>query len=163
MEFDPPEEVLWEDTFSWKAMYREMIGGIFLSVAVPMVLAATAPDLQRWTLPAIALVWAAIGLLLLYRKLDVWYTLTNQRLLHHKGILNRRVNRVEAIDIDDLYFEQGLIERLIGVGRITIRSSDASHPRLMLNGIDRVRDVYETIERARRTERMRHGLHVEAV
>jgi len=102
-----------------------------------------------------------LGLLLIYRKLDVSYRLSNHRLMHETGILYRRNHRIEVIDIDDLSFEQGIVERLVNVGRIRVATSDISDRDLLMVGIDQPREVYERIERARRKERMRYGLHVE--
>jgi membrane protein YdbS with pleckstrin-like domain len=161
---DETEEILWEGTYSVIAMFRELLTAMALSIAMPIVTTASNdPSLQRWIVPAIALVWILFLSLVIYRKLDVWYRMTNQRLFHEDGILYRRINRIEIIDIDDLRCEQGLVERLLGVGRIVVRSSDDSHPVLIMRGLKRVRFVFELLDRSRRRERMRHGLHVEAL
>ena len=161
---DEPEQTLWEGTYAVKAMFREFAVALALSAAVWVVTgAAEDAPIRAWTWPGIGVVAGLFVTLVIYRKLDVWYRITNQRLFHEDGILFRRLNRIEIIDIDDLRCEQGLIERLLGVGRIIVSSSDDSHPLLVMQGINRVRHVYEIIDRARRRERMRHGLHVEAV
>lgn len=161
---DEPEETLWEGTYAVKAMFRELAMALGASAAVWVITHASADEAVRfWAWPAVGTVMGLFVLLVIFRKLDVWYCISNQRLFHEDGILYRRLNRIEIIDVDDLRCEQGLIERLLGVGRIIVRSSDESHPLLVMEGIDRVRDVYEIIDRARRRERTRHGLHVEAL
>ena len=67
------------------------------------------------------------------------------------------------IDIDDVTFSQGLVQRMVGVGTIRIVSSDRSHPELFLYGIADVQEVAETLDDVRRKERRRRGLHIEAI
>ena len=137
-------------------MVREFLFGIGLSIAV-MVVASQSNDAQlvAWAIPAIVLIWVTLFGWLGLKKLDTGYTLTNQRLLHEKGILYRRTRRIEAIDIADLSFEQGIVERLIDVGRIRVDASDVSDRSLVLRGISRPKKVYELLEQARRGERLR--------
>ena len=61
---------------------------------------------------------------LLYRKMSVHYLLTNQRFIHESGFFRRVTNRIEVLDMDDISFEQALVERMLGVGTIRILSSD---------------------------------------
>lgn len=158
------ELVLWKGTYSWKGMIRQFLLAAVGSVALLVSYArVNDPDLQRLIPPILCAIWLVLGGWLLFRKLDIGYTLTNQRLLHEAGILYRRTRRIEAIDIDDLSFEQGIIERMVNVGRIRVIASDASDRSLVLEGIDRPRELYELIEKARRDERMKYGLHVEAI
>ena len=111
---------------------------------------------------AVAL-WIAFALYLLYQRLSVDYQLTNQRLIQRNGILTRVTNRVEVIDIDDVQFTQNIVERFLGVGTIRILSSDISDPKLVMIGIDDVKNVADTIDNVRRDERRRRGLHIETV
>ena len=104
-----------------------------------------------------------VGLYLAYRRLSAHYELTDQRFVHHKGLLRRVSDRIEVIDIDDVAFGQGPIERLLGVGTIKLISSDRSHPELLLPGIGDVKEVATLIDNARRAERRRRGLFIESV
>ena len=48
------------------------------------------------------------------------------------------------------------------MGTIKIMSSDCTHPELFLEGIDRVAHVAGLIDEARRAERLRRGLFIDA-
>ena len=159
------EVTLWAGSFSWKGLFRELVGCVVTTVVLIYAkLNVNDPGVQVYAIPGIGLIWLGFGVWLLYQKLNVSYRLTSQRLIHKRGILYRRVNRIEAIDIDDVGYEQGLVERIIDVGRIYVDTSDVSHRRgLILNGINHPHDVCELIDKARRDERMRYGLHVEAI
>ena len=112
---------------------------------------------------ALAVIWIGLALRLILLRISVDYRLTNQRLIHKEGVLKRVSDRVEVIDMDDIAFQQGLLQRMMGVGDITILSSDQSHPKLVMRGIDNVTEVAATLDTARRKERVRRGVHVEQV
>ncbi|MCH7726275.1 MAG: PH domain-containing protein [Planctomycetes bacterium] len=163
---DDPEEDFWEGGYSAKAMIGSWIGAAAISIALVVGVAMFASDekiVGTIVLIAIGAMWGFLLLRFLYRKLSVQYELTSQRFIHKSGILTRTTDRIELIDIDDVSFRQGLIERFVGVGTITILSSDSSHPELLLRGIENVKVIAETIDDARRLERRRRGLHIEAI
>ena len=78
--------------------------------------------------------------------------LNTQVFIHETGILRRVSDRIEVIQIDDVTFEQTLLDRLSGTGTIRISSADRSHPELVNVRIQDVKRVAETINNARRTE-----------
>jgi len=159
---EPAEELLWTGGYSGKAMVGTWIGAGFLSVFL-LIVGAFFPVVLLGMAALLLLAWCGIGLLLAYRKLNVNYELTTQRFVHRSGILRRVTDRIEAIDMDDVAFEQGIIERLLNVGTIRVSSSDRSHPELLLRGISDVERVAKLIDDTRHKERLRRGLHIEAI
>jgi uncharacterized membrane protein YdbT with pleckstrin-like domain len=164
---DDTEVELWVGNYSGKAMIGSWIVLTIVSIAVLIAVAIIPQTRGDWRIWAgavglIVLFWAWQGLVLLYRKWSVAYRLTNQRFVHRHGLLSIRTDRIETIDIDDVAFTQGLVERMMGVGTIRIQSSDRSHPELILPGIDKVQEVASLMDGARRKERVRRGLHIEA-
>ncbi len=99
--------------------------------------------------------------MLVYRRLAIRYRLTNQRLFHEHGILRRVTDRIEVIDMHDITFEQGIVERLLGIGTIRIKSNDKTDPDFWLRGIEHVGDVAHELDRVRRAEQIRRGLYLE--
>lgn len=158
------EHDLWKGGFSPKAMLGYwLLAGVVTLVGI--VIGIFLPSPLTWALVAgISLsLWAGMALYLLYQRMGVEYQLTTQRLFHRSGILTRVTNRVEVIDIDDVQFTQSFIERFLGVGTIRILSTDVSDPKLILSGIDDVKNVADTIDKVRREERRRRGIHIETV
>ncbi len=162
---DSPEDELWQGKFSKLAMIGAWIGAALFSLVLLLIAAVSGFSGNGWlaTLAVIFLVWVGLLVRLLYRQLSEHYFLTNRRFIHERGLLWREINRIEAIDIDDVSFQQGPVERILGVGTINIRSSDNTHPEMELPGIEKARDVAEMIDEVRRQERRRRGLHIEAV
>jgi uncharacterized membrane protein YdbT with pleckstrin-like domain len=159
-----PEQQLWRGSFSPKAM----IGCWFWAGLITILAIAACfliPNPITWIIAAVVvpLAWLLPAMYLLYERLSVDYTLTNQRLMHKTGLLRRVSNRIEVIDIDDVTYEQGIIERIFGVGTIKLLSSDVSDPKVLLRGIEDVQRVATLIDNARREERRKRGLYMEAV
>jgi hypothetical protein len=67
-----------------------------------------------------------------------------------------------VIDIDDVAYTQGIVQRMLGVGTIRLESKDRSHPQLNLLGIDQVARVSGMIDDVRRKERRKRSLHIDA-
>jgi membrane protein YdbS with pleckstrin-like domain len=159
----PNEEELWSGTYSPKAMVGPAIGAAVLTLLGVIIAFVTGP--VGWTVAGIAavIVWAALGLVLLYRRLTVRYRLTTFRFFHETGLLSRTRNRIEVIDINDVTLQQGLIERMFNVGTIHIQSSDVTDPDIYLPGIENVGQVTDLIDNTRRAERQRRGLFMENI
>ena len=159
------ETLLWQGTFSAKGLVHGWLLAVLISVVMVVggVMAGAPQVYWLAILAVLAVVWVGLLGLVGFHKLNVHYELTDQRLIHRSGILRRHTDRIELIDIDDVSHEQGIIERMVGVGTIVISSSDRTHPLIDLPGIDRVDEVAALVDDARRRERIRRGIHVEAI
>lgn len=159
------EEELWSGTYSPKAMIGAWVSAGVLSCVAIVAFILTMPAALWWLglFGLIVLLWGVPALQLLYRQLSIRYRLTNQRFIHQSGLLRRITDRIEVIDIDDITVMQGLIERLMGVGTVRIKSSDRTHPDLLLPGIENVQQVAAIFDNARLAERRRRSLHVEQI
>lgn len=162
------ESDLWAGGYSGKSMIGSWIaagvltlGAAIASFAIPFLRENSTVLMVVWIL--VLLVWGYLGFLVAYRKLAVRYHVTSQQLKHREGILFRRIDRIEMIDIDDVNYRQGPIQAILGVGDISIKSSDTSHPELVMRGIASVEEISELINDARRQERRKRGLHIEAI
>jgi membrane protein YdbS with pleckstrin-like domain len=158
----PAEEEIWSGSYSAKAMVGTFVAAGVLTLLGLVVAIAGGPAGGTVFVIAAMLVWGGLALLYLYRRMTVRYRLTTYRFFHETGLLSRVGNRVEVIDIDDVTVSQGVIERMFGVGTVRISSSDKTDPELTLPGIDDARRVADLIDGARRAERQRRGLHLDA-
>jgi uncharacterized membrane protein YdbT with pleckstrin-like domain len=73
------------------------------------------------------------------------YRITDQRMVIESGVLSRRIDEMDMRTVEDLEFQQSLVERLLGIGDITIISSDRSNARTRLVGLARPRELRELI------------------
>jgi membrane protein YdbS with pleckstrin-like domain len=160
-----PEEELWHGSYSKFAMIGGWIGaGVFSLVSIAIGLfGSILPPAWLSLIGINAIVWIGLIARYFYLRFSRHYTLSNQRFTHVRGLLWRQTDRIEVIDIDDVAFTQGPVERMFGIGTVQVTSSDQSHPELALSGIENVQIVAGLIDDARRKERRRRGLYIESV
>lgn len=159
------EEELWSGTYSPKAMLGAWVLAGLISCLTIAGWIVWMPTGIWWMVlvGVLFVVWDYPVIVLLYRRLGIHYQLTTRRFIHQRGLLQRVTDRIEVIDIDDITVAQGVIERLMGVGTIRIKSSDRTHPDLYLPGIENVQQVAAIFDNARLAERRRRSLHVEQI
>jgi membrane protein YdbS with pleckstrin-like domain len=135
-----------------------LIGLIFIGLAIG--LAIYAPDFSwpRW----VALVPLAIGGLLL---LVIWirvksysYRLTTQRLFVRRGWFAKQVNELELYRVKDVVVDQGVLQRVLGYGTITVLAEDETTPQVALLSISNPTQVKEMIRTQYRAARQREGV-----
>ncbi len=163
---DDAEDELWEGRYCTKSLIGHWICYalvVILLVAVYIWLGITSWPVWLWSLLVVAIAWTCIWVYGQYLKWSGSYTLTNQRFIHRYGLLYRITDRLEVIDVDDIAFEQGLLQRIVGVGTLKITSSDRTHPELIVKGIDKVAEVADVMDAVRRKERISRGLHIESI
>jgi membrane protein YdbS with pleckstrin-like domain len=162
---DQPEEELWRGGYSSKAMLGAWATSGLISLVTLAVGIFWARTALWWLIIVVVMLlpWAYFLSVLCYRRMSVRYALSTQRFIHERGIIRHVNNRVEVLDMDDITFEQGLLERLAGVGTIRIASHDRTDPELVLPGIENVQHVAALFDNARLAERRRRGLHVEQI
>jgi len=162
---DDVEEELWQGGYCGKAMMGSWALGVLLTIGLLVLAAVVGGGAVLWwiVLGAVVVLWAYLVVVYARRRLGVHYRLTSQRFFHEKGILVHRTDLIEVIDMDDIAYSQTIVDRLLGVGTIRIASSDRSHPDLVIPGIANVRDVAAKLHEARHAERIRRGLHIEAI
>ncbi len=156
---DIPEETLWEGSFSPKAVGCAVLSVVLLVVSLGWLEGPT----RVAVLSVIPIAWFVLAGRLIAQRLGVHYKLTNQMFYHQRGVFTRVTNRIEVIDIDDVTYEQGLLDRAVNTGRVKVLSSGRTDPMFWLTGVEDVEQVARTIDKARRAERIRRGISVESL
>jgi uncharacterized membrane protein YdbT with pleckstrin-like domain len=133
----------------WKTVLWPFVLLVIVAVATAVLLIVIPHgSLQgpgRIAVGAVALVIAAIwvGVPILRWKTTV-YELTNRRFRLRHGILTRTGRDFPLIRISDVSFSHGLIDRMLGCGRLVIESA-GEHGQLVLNEIPNVEKVQATL------------------
>ncbi len=160
---DEDEELLWSGGYTPKAMVGTWIAITLASIGLLVLPFFVEPFTIGMAIAIIGLLWTLACLLYGYRRLGFHYELTTQRFIHQTGVLHRQTDRIEVIDIDDVSFTQGPVQRMLGVGKIQLTGSDRTHPDLSMIGIADVKKVSGLIDDIRRKERRRRSLHIESI
>jgi len=158
-----PQEVIWTGSFSSRAMIDNWVLCGLATVGLLMIGAWWNFHKTGWLifLAAIILQWGYNLLAWFSRRVGVRYQITTQRFIHERGILRHVSDRIDLAEIKDLRCEQGVVDRILGVGTLHIISSDPSSPELVLHGIENAQMVAGKIDEARRAEQLRRGLLIE--
>jgi membrane protein YdbS with pleckstrin-like domain len=82
------------------------------------------------------------------------YELTTRRLRMREGILTRSGRDIPLARINDVSFQKGPLDRLLGSGRLVVESA-GEHGQILLNDIPRVEYVQATLFRLTEEEQRR--------
>jgi membrane protein YdbS with pleckstrin-like domain len=151
------------DLFQLSPVVRASPGQILLglmAIGLAIGLAIRARDFSWPTW--VALVPLALGVVLL---LIVWtrvkscsYRLTTQRLFVRRGWLAKHVNELELYRVKDVVVDQGVLQRVLGYGTITVLADDDTTPQVALVGISSPTKIKEMIRTQYRAARQREGV-----
>jgi uncharacterized membrane protein YdbT with pleckstrin-like domain len=146
--------------------WKTLIGPV--SVAVVVVAAAliaevvipsnSAAAVERLVVAAVAILAVMLWLIVpVLRWRTTTYELTTRRLRVRSGIVTRHGRDIPLARINDVSFEKGLLDRLLGSGRLVVESA-GEHGQILLNDIPRVEFTQATLfrlveEEQRRLER----------
>ena len=122
------EELVLDLRPHWIALVRAILIALVVAVAWFLLLRnlpdGTTGDVLRWIIlgvGAILLIWYAL------RDLVEWLTsnfvVTTDRVIHREGFIAKRSMEVPLEAINDVRFQQGIFERIIGAGTLVIHSA----------------------------------------
>ena len=133
----------------WKTLVRPILIAVLI-VAVALVIEAVIPSgtaalAERG---AVGLIAVLVLMLLLIVPLLRWrtttYELTTRRLRTRYGIVTRRGRDIPLTRINDVSFEKGVLDRLLGAGRLVVESA-GEHGQIVLRDIPHVEYVQSTL------------------
>lgn len=147
---DDSEEIYYQGS----PMLRGELSSLFICWAIAVVLFA-APILFRvfetyWPLVWITLACIVVGVIvalipvLTVRRIR--YRISNYRIDWETGLLSKNIDTLELWHVEDIRFHQSLIDRILGVGTITVISHDDTTPQMTMRGIPNPRPVFEALK-----------------
>lgn len=150
------EETLWQGTPSATLLVGHIAGIVFVLIAIPLLahFFAKNMDLEKaagmisfgWWCTGILVFIQAVALLIAWINLrSTMYRVTNQRVIVEQGIFSKTVDEIDLRYVDDSNFSQSLADRILGIGHVTLLSTDTSSPRYLLRSIKDPRGVRELI------------------
>ncbi len=164
---DPAQE---KNVWSGRTSWRHFLGSIMLWLVASIVVVFVSLRFKKpeGTYGAIfmwdAIIIVGLGLVVFVRMalkiLNLKFRLTSQRLFIERGILSQTIDQTELIRVDDVRVHKSLTDRLLGLGSIEVKSTDATDATLTIIGIDEPESVAESIRTHMRQLR-RKSLFVE--
>ena len=111
-----------------------------------------------WVAPLLLAVAVVVLLLKWFENLAIAYELTEDRLILHKGILQKSIDEIELYRVKDVRIDFSIINQLADIGTITITSSDETtrEAPLVIRDVaqarirrEKLRDLVNTARRSR--------------
>jgi len=157
----PPETELWTGRTSWKHYAGRVSLWIVANVLFAALIGWLASARKWFELPGV--IWIVLGgvfvsglifiIPVFLRIISRRYRLTSQRLFIERGILSQTIDQTELIRVDDVRLEKTLIDRVFGLGTVSLLSTDVSDRLVVIEGIDNAEKVAEAVRTNMRTQR----------
>ncbi len=145
------EEILTEFHPHWSGILKE---GVLVVGALVVAVLLALQDVHGWIVAgvvALAVLIVAEGLI---RWLNTLHVVTNERVIYRAGFIGKRGKEIPLEVINDVAFNQRIIERIFGTGDLLIESA-GTHGQTRYSDIPAPERVQSTIYKARE-ERMLH-------
>jgi uncharacterized membrane protein YdbT with pleckstrin-like domain len=132
----------------WKTLIRPVLVAV-LVVAVALIAEAIPSGsdqaVTRAAIGVVAVLFVMVWLIVpVLRWRTTTYELTTKRLRTRYGILTRKGRDIPLTRINDVSFEKGLLDRVLGAGRLVVESA-GEHGQIVLRDIPHVADVQATL------------------
>lgn len=151
----PPED-LEEVYYEGSPLLRGALGKGFLWIFGGLVLIAAAiagavllkkaHNIPWWAYLIVAVIGLCMILVPLIRSKTVRYRVSNYRIDYERGLFGKDIDTLELWHVEDIRFHQSFIDRLLGVGNITVVSHDESMPLLVMHDIPHSRELFEQLK-----------------
>jgi membrane protein YdbS with pleckstrin-like domain len=141
------EHELYQGRPSWRALMSFYVGGMGLAVLVVVILGLL---VGSW-LPAlvVAAVIAALTLVIgSFRRASTKYLITNQRLRISRGIVRRNVQETRLERVQNVNYEQGALDRLLGVGTVDFDTAGTDDSEFRFDWVNEPEAVVHAVDRA---------------
>jgi uncharacterized membrane protein YdbT with pleckstrin-like domain len=142
----------------WKTLIRPVLVAV-LVVAIALIAevipSGSGQAVTRAAIGVVAVVFVMVWLIVpVLRWRTTTYELTTKRLRTRFGILTRKGRDIPLTRINDVSFEKGPLDRLLGAGRLVVESA-GEHGQIVLRDIPHVADVQATLFRLVEDEQRR--------
>jgi uncharacterized membrane protein YdbT with pleckstrin-like domain len=147
MEMRPSEHELYEGRPSWRALMSFYLLGLGLAALVVVIVGLL---VGSWA-PAVVAAAAIAGLTLLIgylRRISTKYLITTQRLRIRRGILRKRVQETRLERVQNVNYQQGVLDRMLGVGTVDFDTAGTDDSEFRFEWVNHPEEVVRAVDRA---------------
>lgn len=104
----------------------------------------------------------AMSLHLLYRLLYLRmmkFTVTDQQIIYHHGVFNRKLEFIELYRVIDFHEDVSFIQNIFDIKTVTVHSGDRTTPRLKIPGISLGYPLVQTLRERVEHNKRRNGIY----
>jgi hypothetical protein len=148
---DDVEEVYYEGSpllrgAMGKGLLWNFIGLIFIAGAIAIPIFLPKSNVPWWVELILVLIGLGLMLVRIIQTKTIRYRVTNYRIDYERGIFSKNIDTLELWHVEDICFHQSLIDRIMGVGNITVISHDDTMPNLRMTSLPNPRHLYEQLK-----------------
>ena len=149
----PGEEIFYDGHPSWRSIVsfyvRGALAALLAGVIVGVVtrLAGHSVNVVLVVL-AVLVVFVLAVLLGLIMRIATRYTITNQRLTIHLGILRRDMHETRLERVQNVNVEQSVVDRLLRVGNITFDTAGEAGYNFAFRGVANPGNIVRVVDQA---------------
>jgi len=148
------EKLIWEGCPKWQADFNKLSLTVLIALAaiVLMILLKGKLGWGAWIsiYPELAMLLFAAGWFAWIRvsRRNQRYKISNLNLEYESGVFSKTIQNLEMWRIKDIVFHQTLGERMLGVTRVELITTDPTTPVIILEGLPPGRRVFDDIKQA---------------
>ncbi|MCE5341060.1 MAG: PH domain-containing protein [Planctomycetaceae bacterium] len=131
-----------------------------LKISAPMI-----TSIEKYRMVVGISIAAAAVIIFLYKIIklkSVRYKITQDRIEWSRGIMQRRVDNIDMFRIVDMKMERTLPDILVGIGSITLITSDKTDPNFKFEKLRSSKRIYDIIKKSSLdSDKKRNVVHLE--
>jgi uncharacterized membrane protein YdbT with pleckstrin-like domain len=152
---DPPtgEQVFFHGHPSWRSILgfylKGLLGAVLAGVIAGVITRISSNKVEiGWVIAAVLVVFAIVLIVGLVRRITITYTITDQRLTIHTGILTREMHETRLARVQNVNSSQSLVDRLLRVGTVDFDTAAEAGYDFKFRGVSNPREIVSTVDRA---------------
>lgn len=140
------EEQLWQGRPSARVLIGQLVAlVVIIAIGATFTIGLDA-RLMGWAITSLVALVFAISIAVRYVRLrSTLYTISNQRVIIERGLLSKSLEEIDLRYVEDTRFFQSFMERLLGIGNVTLVSADKTTPTFVLYHITEPREIRELV------------------
>ncbi len=149
---DDSEEVYFQGRPLLRGELGKLIGCVvvgLLLIAIPFAYHSMTRD-HVWPARLVTLVCILLGLIVTIipwmQTKTISYRISNYRIDVERGLIGKNIDTLELWHVEDIRMHQSVLDRIAGVGTITVISHDDTTPKLDLESLPNPRQLFETLK-----------------
>jgi hypothetical protein len=159
------EKMVWEGRPSTWKIVGKIIKAVIFCVFLMVTYVLLKPNLSEQIGQILNYGFILIFIILIMRLLWEWiniktirWSLSNERITKHIGVFNRKMDSMELYRIKDLIINKPIFYRLLGIGFLTLITSDVTDTIMVIGPVPKPDDLYQIIRKYTERQRQRRGV-----
>jgi uncharacterized membrane protein YdbT with pleckstrin-like domain len=128
---------------------KGLVGAVLLGALAGVITAIVSGKVQvAWIVAVVLVVFIVTLIAGFIRRVQTTYTITNQRLTIHTGILSKELHETRLERVQNVNSNQSLIQRILQIGTVTFDTAGEAGFNFKFQGVSGPNDIVRTVDHA---------------